>query len=528
MSTIKPTIYLVKEDVKDPKDIFKVSRLQKVEKNGFVVYYKKSNKNTPDWAYFLNEQFDVNTSNFENSSSFAVLTIVEKGRLFAIPLGMGIHLLDMTKIEYNFGLRAAINGIPKTEIRQIDTTKPDLDSQKTRKAAVKGTTPEDFEINKEKDILRGIVGKIPADLNLGEVVEGRDSLRVTKATDSLLKLASTVKGAYKLYQSTTYKKDYPWIDNMALLRDKSKIEALQKLLAKELKSGKLDELYFIPPVFFGDDLESLGFKFSTGDRTRISGKELYVMPSMIDWKDEIGKEERKKITFENIDSFKVHEIKEGDKERSWPLYRCLSWETTYNGQKYIFSEGSWYEISTSFYEEVNGYFNARVVGNTFPTPSKSKIKESDYNKELSESLAQGHLFDLGHEDSRKRSLGKDRNEACDVFDANTNTFIHVKIGKSSSNLSHLFAQGGYSGIILKQEDKILDEFNKHITADNGTPLKKPFYPSDYTVLFVSVIGKRQKKDIPFFSKVTFYNIVRKSLDFGGYKCGFTYVVLPQK
>jgi uncharacterized protein (TIGR04141 family) len=95
-------------------------------------------------------------------------------------------------------------------------------------------------------------------------------------------------------------------------------------------------------------------------------------------------------------------------------------------------------------------------------------------------------------------------------------------------LSHLFAQGGYSGIILKQEDKILDEFNKHITADNGTPLKKPFYPSDYTVLFVSVIGKRQKKDIPFFSKVTFYNIVRKSLDFGGYKCGFTYVVLPQK
>ncbi|CAM3647838.1 DUF6119 domain-containing protein [Sphingobacterium prati] len=250
------------------------------------------------------------------------------------------------------------------------------------------------------------------------------------------------------------------------------------------------------------------------------------MPSMIDWKKEIGKDERKKITFENLDSFKVHEIKEGDRERSWPLYRCLSWETFYNGHKYILSEGSWYEISISFYDEVNGYFNARVVANTFPAPSKSKIKESDYNKELSEGLAQGHLFDLGHNDSRGRSLGKDRNEACDVFDASTNTFIHVKIGKSSSNLSHLFAQGGYSGIILKQDEKILDEFNQHLVAANGVAIPKPYNAANYTVLFVSVIGKRQKKDIPFFSKVTFYNIVRKSLDFGGYNCRFTYVVLP--
>ncbi|MND70130.1 hypothetical protein D3C80_616280 [compost metagenome] len=93
-------------------------------------------------------------------------------------------------------------------------------------------------------------------------------------------------------------------------------------------------------------------------------------------------------------------------------------------------------------------------------------------------------------------------------------------------MSHLFAQGGYSGVILKQDDKILDEFNKHLVADNGIALPKEYHPSDYTVLFVSVIGKSQKKDIPFFSRVTFYNIVRKSLDYGGYKCRFTYVVLP--
>ena len=37
MSMIKPTIYLVKEDVKIPKDIFKITYLQTVVEDRFVV-----------------------------------------------------------------------------------------------------------------------------------------------------------------------------------------------------------------------------------------------------------------------------------------------------------------------------------------------------------------------------------------------------------------------------------------------------------------------------------------------------------
>ncbi|MFD2744201.1 MULTISPECIES: DUF6119 family protein [Sphingobacterium] len=527
MSFIKPTIYLIKEDVKSGSEIFKVKNLSSDIKDNFTVFYRKSKRNIPDWAYFLNETFDVSTQNFKNSSSYAVLTITVSGRIFAIPLGMGVHLLDMTKIEYNFGLRAAINSIPKNEIRQIDTTKPELNSQKTKKLASLGTTPEGFEINKEKDILRGIVGKISSNLELGDSLDGKDSLRLFKNVESLLELEKILKKIHTQYLSKHYQKDYPWLDNISLIRDRALKEKLDKLLVQELKKGSLEELHFIPPVFFGEDVVNKDFVFSTGDRSRLSLKEKYGMPSMIDWKKDIGKEERKKISLENLDNYKVHTLGENGKENSWLLHRCLAWETAIQEEKFILSEGSWYEISPSFYKEVSDYFASCVADNNFPTPSKTKIKESDYNKEICDaSKNERHLFDLGHELAKKRGLGKDNNEVCDVYDSKNRTFIHVKMGKSSSTLSHLLAQGSYSGVILKQEEKILSQFNKHLGDLGLDPLQLPYTPNSYTIMYVSVIGATQKKEIPFFSKVTFYNMVRKSLNFAGYKCIFSFVLLP--
>src|SRR5690554_5212323 len=107
-----------------------------------------------------------------NSSSQAIIIINVSDRMFAVPLGRGIHLMDLARVEHNFGLRTAINIIPNTEIRQIDTTKPELNSQKTKRLAALGTTLEEFEINKEKDILRGIVGKIPISAGLGNQLYG--------------------------------------------------------------------------------------------------------------------------------------------------------------------------------------------------------------------------------------------------------------------------------------------------------------------------------------------------------------------
>lgn len=530
MTTIKPTIYLLKEDVLDPKKLFK-QRLRNEEKDGCTLYYKASGGNSPDWADFVIDSFQLKSNPFRNSSSYAVVVIKIKNRYFAIPFGMGIHLIDTTKIEYNFGLRTAINAIPKDEIRQLDTTKPELKSQKTKRLSAVGTTPEDFEINKDREILRGIVGKLPENLDLGGTFEGRDSLRTGKSINSIADLKKYVNEIYKLYQKDTYKQEYPWIDNISLVRDKRLEIELLKLLSKELKSGKLDEMYVIPPVFFGEDIEIKGFSFTSGDGTHLDKKDVFEMPSIEDWQKSVG-DERKKISLDTLDSFKIHEIKDEGRGRSWLLVRSLSWETFSNGNKYILSDGSWYEVSSNFYTLINDYFQSRVidVSKTFPSPTKSKIKESEYNKEICDAIKGCFLFDLGHSDGRLKYIGKDQNEACDIYDSNTNTFVHVKKGKSSSSLSHLFQQGNFSGMALKQDEKLLDQFIDHLKNDKyskATTLK-PLIPSNYTILFIVVVekNKRKKQDIPFFSKVTFFHVASKSLEFAGYKCRFSYVTLP--
>ena len=529
MTSIKPTIYLLKDDLIDPRKLFKQKRLKSKEEDGCTLYYKASGRNIPDWAEFVIDSFRLESNPFQNSSSYAVAIIQVKKRYFAIPFGMGMHLIDLTKIEYNFGLKTAINAIPKEEIRQLDTTKPELKSQKTKRIAAIGTTPEDFEINKEREILRGIVGKVPSKFQLGEIFEGRDSLRTGKPIGSLADLKKYINEIYLLYLKDTYKQEYPWIDNISLVRDKKLEENLRKLLAQELKNGKLDEIHIIPPVFFGEEIEIKGFAFTTGDGTHLDKKDVFEMPSISDWKKSIG-DDRKKIAFDNLDIFKIHEIKEEGKGRSWLLERSLSWEVDLNGNRYILSEGSWYEISPTFYALINDYFKKRVIDTSvyLPTPTKSKIKESEYNKEICDAVNGRYLFDLGHVNARSKFIGKDKNEACDIYDSNTNTFIHVKMGKSSPSLSHLFQQGNFSGIALKQEAKLLDQFVNHLKVDKYKDANKlkPLIPQNYTVLFISVVEKRKKQDIPFFSKVTFFNVANKSLEFAGYKCQFGFVALP--
>lgn len=528
MTPIKPTIYLLKEDVKDPSKLFK-QRLKIKEESGCMLYYKSSKKNTPDWSEFVVNSFELGSNPFQNSSSYAVVIIQVKNRYFAIPFGMGMHLIDLTKIEFNFGLKTAINAIPKEEIRQLDTTKPELKSQKTKRLAAIGTTPEDFEINKEREILRGIVGKVPGKLNVGESFEGRDSLRTGKPISSLTDLKKYVNQIYLLYLNDNYKQDYPWIDNISLVRDKKLEENLRKLLVKELKSGKLDEMYIIPPVFFGEDFEIKGFAFTTGDGTHLDKKNVFEMPSISDWKKNVG-DQRKTITVDKLDNFKIHEIKEGDKGRTWLLERSLSWEVDLHANRYILSEGSWYEISPTFYALISDYFKKRVIDTSLflPIPTKSKIKESEYNKEICDALKGRYLFDLGHIDAKLKYIGKDQNEVCDVYDCNTNTFIHVKMGKSSSSLSHLFQQGNFSGIALKQDEMLLDQFIDHLKTDNYEKANylKPLKTSNHKILFIAVVDKGKKQDIPFFSKVTFFHVVHRSLEFAGYKCQFGFVALP--
>jgi uncharacterized protein (TIGR04141 family) len=338
MTAIKPTIYLVKKGITSPNRVIREGKPVLSSQNGAItVFFEKSRAHTPDWANFLSENFDLGTEHFSNSSARAVMVIqlATAKRMVAIPLGSGHHLLDFAKTEYNFGLRTALNCLPKASIRQIDTTTPEANSQKTKKQAARDTTPEEFGVNKQKDILRGITGKLNKDHPLGPSLDGKDSLRITASAENDKQLVVLCEKALEYFASDDYKKDYAWIDNMALVRDQSLIDELDKLLIAALKKQKFANMFFVPPEYYEMVFDFKGFIFTSGDGSRLSKKDALEMPDMDDWAAAMG-DRLDELDHENVEKYKVVLVDDNDQPAHyWPLQRCLYWETKSAKKQYL-------------------------------------------------------------------------------------------------------------------------------------------------------------------------------------------------
>ena len=524
--SIKPTVYLIKTGVTDPDQMFKdATLLKKTSDHGFTVYYKDSVPQPPKWLAFLASHFKVEEKSFANSSAQAVIVVKVDERFLAVPLGMGVHLLNMAKIEYNFGLKVAINCIPKDELRQMDLTTPEASSQKTKKQAIKSSTPEEFGVNKQKDILRGVAGKLPKDHALGERIEGKDCVRLTQRVATPQALQAVCAELLSCAASEGYKEHYPWIDNMAIISDPVLISELFDDLLAAIKGSSLENMHISTPQYVENFYDYEGYVF-TGNRKRTKGKDVYCFPTMADVIADLGEECIAALDRDALSkSCRVH-LKDADDNLAfgWPLSRCVVWETEKLGSKYLLCEGLWYRVDATFYGQVCDFFTARVRDSGLPACDEAFKKESEYNAHVCDTIKDAYLFDLGHEKARKKYIAT-QNEVCDIFDAANKAFIHVKPGKCSSDISHLFRQGVFSARTLKSDPQAFETFKQHL-KDYGCPddtIRTPYTPSDYKVVFAVLLNEKQAKDIPFFSKVSFRDAAELTLEMMGYECEFSFV-----
>lgn len=526
-SGIKPTVYLIKSDTTSPSDIFKdVSSLDVKTSGNISLFYKDSPIHPPKWAGFVSDNFSVDSRRFKNASAYAAIVVRESGRFFVIPMGMGLHLIDMSIIEYNFGLKVALNCIPKDEIRQMDLTTPEANSQKTKKQAVKSSTAEEFGVSKQKDILRGVVGKLNENHEFGDKIEGKDSVRISKTITRMDTLTELCRRLLAFSDSKTYQRHFPWIDNMAVVSDPKLVERLDQDMLEALKAARTDDFTISAPEFVDNLYEFEGFVF-TGNRKRLSTKEAFPFPNIKNLLDDIGEADLALLDRTAIHkSYKVRlRDADGAYQFNWPIYRCIGWETEREDSKFILSEGTWYKIENNFYHEVQTYFADRVQAELYlpPVPEDNK-RESDYNAFACRQNPSYYLFDLGHSSARMKHFGG--NEFCDIFDASRNRFIHIKPGKHSPDISHLLRQGAFSGTSLKLETKIAEQFRAHLNDYNcpTSAVPTPFSPSQFKIVFVVILASNQTRDIPFFSKVSFMDTSKLTLEILGYSCQFGYLV----
>jgi uncharacterized protein (TIGR04141 family) len=190
--------------------------------------------------------------------------------------------------------------------------------------------------------------------------------------------------------------------------------------------------------------------------------------------------------------------------KSWPVYRCLYAEIKFGSDSYILRNGVWYKINSDFVSAVDDYLSDIDI-HPFSFPLYSHDDEGDYNELVAKTNSGFCLMD-----KKNIQIGGpyDKLEHCDLI-KDGSEFIHVKLYRSSSTLSHLFSQGFVAAEAFIKDSDYREKLNPILpqSIKLADPKPRPD-PNKYRVVYAIATIKNIPKELPFFSKVTLKNSLK--------------------
>ncbi|MCV7091649.1 DUF6119 family protein [Mycobacterium interjectum] len=519
MTSQRLTIYLLQEisDADEAIAMGKTPTKVPVSDQGGLsgnFYYVTKPPKTPGWVQFVRGVAPTLPDVFSSSAS-GLLVAKAHDRYFALTFGYGRSLLDLSKIERQFGLRVALNRIDPTQLRSMDTkTFEDLVVNRTTQTSKKTDIPT-FGIDISSDILRAVTGE-PRDPSLSKRLSGADAL-VLGTTKNAADLPEMLGDILAAFSEDSYKDNFSWIDHLALVTDSSLIDLLDERLADQLVGGDTSITHMaMPETINWEDIEA--FKIA-------GSKELF---EDLDIDEYLGalSTPRSEITVKKLKGRQVTVkfLRSGQSDERCTLYNCLISEQRVNDQLYVLIEGKWLAISDSLAEEVDAF--AGRLPSSAVTLINSTAGESEYvyNQRLAASQA-GKLINL---DKKIKVPGGASSgiEVCDVL-SSAGEFIHIQRKSRSSTLSHLFAQGSVSATTFLSDgtfrDKIRTEIENtvapgqrdqwlELVPDASSPVDRSKYAVSYGVIANS--DKQGADWLPFFSKLNLMQQGKQILSMG--------------
>ncbi len=513
-STNHVSIYLIKQEFTDHQSILKShsSLKSKTIPNVGTFYYGDSTSYEPSWVgkFFGGQLKDMKIF---SASAKAVLLIEvsvakSKKRIFAVPFGYGWSMLARGTCEERFGLKTTLNVIESDGLRKIDKKNMSSVPKDTSEQLSRAGIVADFGIDIEQDLIRAVTGATKR-VEFGRTVSGKDSLSVTTKV-SISNVVEFLKKCYERYVSNDYKKEFAWIDQISDVKNPKLIEELDAQLVDNIKTGNLEKTWMaVPEILDWEDVS--GFKY-TGKQKEEPVDDIRLPEFLATLSDDL----REKLS---VGVLKGREIRcisaSSDQEiNRWKAYECLYCEIADDNKKktYLLSNGKWYEIEKDFAEKTNkDYKSFRDAGSSVTLPEYSHKDENDYNTRTVKADASLCCMD------RKvitHGGGYSKIEFCDILTSDKK-LIHVKQYGGSSVLSHLFAQGVVSGELFLADKEFRDKVNMllgktHKLPDTATQPKA----NEYEIVFAIISGSDKSLDIPFFSKVSLRNAVRRLRTYG--------------
>lgn len=468
-----------------------------------TLYTKSSPPQTPSWASFFGDAVSAATLALQTASASALLVVPMKNRNFAIAFGFGRHLVDLMSVDATFGLRATLNSVSADTIRSIDKKTFEGISTHTREQASKETSIGDFGLNVERDVVRAVTGS-PTDGTLGSQLTGKDCL-TARCDVTLDKLPELLQAYLAESQKETYKKRFPWIDNILEVRDKARKKQLDALLVETIRAGGTPKMWLaIPELIDWSDIK--GFSYCS----RARWAEVFPDVHLKKYLDHASPEA---ISEDSLTKHRIfgHRASTDSVFDDWPVYRCIHAEIAVDGETYLLNGGDWYKIDNNFVGVVDKTIAGIKATSFTPLDFQQGENEAQYNKRLSASIAGACCPDR---DPIMHGGGRSRVEFCDVY-APSRQMIHVKRYGGSSVLSHLFAQGVVSATTFVSDELFREKVNKllPVALQLPTPVNRP-NAADFEIAFFVASTSASELSLPFFSRVTLRNAYKQLTGYG--------------
>lgn len=474
-----------------------------------MLLFKQSKAHTPDWLSFLQDSLAPNIKKLDalsNQSASALLLTKAAGRQFILAFGHGRHLIDQSCVEHRFGLMTVLNSVSPDRIASIDKQTFDAAPKISRTQTARAASISEYEVDVEQDMLRAVVGVTKKEFadDLGDVLAGIDSLKTTVRID-LAGLRKLLRIALERSQAKDYLKrrnglenPFSWVDNFQPVSDQAEILELDTKLWDAMSQENFANIWMsVPEIVEWQDIK--GFAYTSN---QIADDDLPQTLEVTDFR----KTFRSDASLETLKKRNIYVVSStGLPPRTISAYKCLYFECKGKSSSHILHAGSWYSIESKFENRINAYFSKipRVAFSAPFIPYKHK-DEGDYNRAVAKSPNSGYV--MLDKKLVQFGGGHSKIEVCDLMRKRSNStkgsLVHVKRGKSSHSLSHLFAQGLVSSTLLSSEKLFIDKVNAQLKANGSSALKGLVAGKDYEVVYAIVDGAPGAPlDIPFFSKV---------------------------
>lgn len=451
----------------------------------------------PPWVDAVRSVLDDSSPLTLDSQSPAGLLVVRRSdNTFVLSFGHAWQQLEDQWLEPDFGLRVALNAIPRNKLLEVRAEQVFAKRHIASERAPRASFIQEFGVDFDRDLLAFLEG-IPTDnhKDLGSHVRGSTSLRLQLP---ISRLGATLDRAIRLFQSTSYKQRWPEVGNVHPVRDENIIAALEAQLDAEFASKQaFKKLVLFTPAERRDEETQTAQFYVFG---HMMGKPVYRPYLLLQgWIDFLNAKKLHPSVAEARDT-RIHLLDEGRVEfNDYSVFECFTYELTFGRRPYVLSSGTWYEVIPDFVGRVNKYIS-KIALPTVQLPAWNQVEnEPEYNKRC------GDIPGFLHFDSADVLFGGNQSkfEFCDLFHPKSQTLYFVKVASKSSGMSHLVEQVRRTAELLFSTDGAYREaltrvFEKYHPKADVNWLKSRPDNGDWNLCLISV--GRPAVTLPFFAK----------------------------